>query len=77
MIIDLICERMDGNKYNPRDFYFFVLAYPGGINISRAMDEGTEENVKKELCRYIEGNKYNNEIKDYINSVSWLEADDK
>ena len=77
MIIDLILDRKDGVEYDARSFYNDVLYYEsydmgsdGGI--SRAMDEGEEKDVKRELCVYIDRNRYNPAIKDYINSVSWL-----
>lgn len=74
MIIDLILDRKDGQEYNPREFYFEVLDY-GGIfaeRITRAMDCGTEKDIKNQLCRYIIQCLYNEDICDYINSVNWL-----
>ena len=64
--------------YNPRKFYTDILMYVGGCggswaeNITRAMDCGTEEDVKRELCKYIDEGKYNPAIKDYINGRNWL-----
>ena len=79
MIIDCILDRKDreqysgSNTYNPRDFYFDVLAYGRiGDPITRAMDYGTEEDVKKALCNYIDQQGYNPEIKKYIDSRLWL-----
>lgn len=73
MIVDLILDRKDGCKCSPHDFYFDVQHYGRiGYGIARAMDGGTEEDVKRELCEYIDKNEYNETIKDYINSVSWL-----
>ena len=40
--------------------------------ITRAMDGGTEEEVKAELCNYILKNGYNTEICKFIQSVNWL-----
>lgn len=77
MIIDLILDRQDGAEYSPRWFYDEVMDY-GSIwpeivhPIARAMDCGTEEDVKRELCRYIDEQEYNPAIKDYINKVNWL-----
>ena len=76
MIIDLILDRKDGYPYNVRDFFYYVSAYEtkdGLFPISRALDSGTEEDVKRELCNYILENGYNKTICNYINSVSWLE----
>lgn len=77
MIIVLILDRQDGAEYSPRRFYDEVMDY-GSIwpeiahPIARAMDGGTEEDVKRELCRYIDEQEYNPAIKDYINEVNWL-----
>ena len=83
MIIDLILDRKDNaefngiDTYNAHDFYIECMEYNGifkGIAdwITSAMDYGTEEDIKKELCNYIINNGYNEKICDYINSVSWL-----
>lgn len=40
--------------------------------ITRAMDGGTEEEVKAELCNYILKNGYNTEICEFIQSVNCL-----
>ena len=82
MIIDLILDRKDdntvfteyGNKpYTAERFYRQLVEYGEiGFNIQRAFDSGTEQDIKRELCRYIDEQKYNPEIKNYINSVTWL-----
>lgn len=75
MIVDLILDRKDGHRYDVRDFYYDVTAYEeddGHFPISRALDSGTEKDVKRELCNYILKNGYNEELCDYINSVNWL-----
>jgi hypothetical protein len=43
-----------------------------GFGITAAMDGGTEEDVKRELCKYIKDNEYNMELCEYINKVNWL-----
>ena len=43
-----------------------------GLEILRAMDYGTKDDVKKALCRYITKNEYNPEICDFINGAEWL-----
>ena len=73
MIVDLILDRKDGSPYRDHDFYFDVLRYGEvGDDITRAMDYGTERDVKRALCEYIDNNEYNPAIKNYINSVRWL-----
>lgn len=59
--------------YNARKFYYDVLRYGKiGDNITRAMDSGTENDVKSALSAYIVENEYNPAIIEYINSVNWL-----
>lgn len=76
MIIDLILDRKGGQEYNAREFYYDVMEYESTFNfnreISRAMDGGTEQDVKKALCDYVINQHYNSEICYYINSVNWL-----
>lgn len=73
MIIDVILDRKDGVPYSPHNFYFDVLRYGRiGDNITRALDAGTENDVKRALCEYVHDNEYNPAICDYINSVNWL-----
>ena len=75
MIVDLILDRKDGVPYNPHSFYRSVLRYGDiGEDITRAMDYGTEEDVRRELCEYIHANEYNPAICDYINGRRWLTA---
>lgn len=59
--------------YDPHKFYTDVVGYGEiGDDIARAMDGGTEEDVKRALCEYIDRNGYNPGIKKYINSRDWL-----
>ena len=75
MIIDLILDRKGGSSYKAKEFYDNVMAYEEGTDykISRALDGGTEEDVRKALCDYIIRNDYNPKICNYINKVTWLE----
>ena len=84
MIIDLILDRQDDNTvwsdslgqpvpYNAHTFYLNVMDYGEiGYDITRAFDEGTEQDIKKALCDYIDNGNYSEDIKEYINSVEWL-----
>lgn len=71
MIIDLILDRKDGVEYSPRKFYNEVTNYLN-LDIAEALDNGTEEDVKRELCFYIIEGGYNPDLCEYINSVNWL-----
>lgn len=71
MLIDLILDRKDGIDYSPKEFYEDCMAYEQ-LEVADAMDCKTEQDVKNALCKYIDENDYNPEIKKYINSQSWL-----
>ena len=79
MIIDLILDRKDNevfgyDAYNAHDFYMNVLGYGRvGDEITKAMDYGTEKDVKDALCKYIDDHNYNPDIKKYINSKQWID----
>lgn len=78
MLIDLILDRKDGDKYVARNLYEYVQDYtdnPDYMAVARALDAGTEADVISALCDYIEHENYNPEICDYICSVSWLKDD--
>lgn len=61
--------------YSPRAMYIETLGYEEvGEEITRALDYGTEQDVKKALCNYIDKQWYNPHIKEYINSVNWLDG---
>ena len=77
MIIDLILDRKDGEafgeRYNASQFYRDCVCYGSiGWDITRAMDYGTEKDVRRELCNYVTDNEYNPDICKYINSRNWL-----
>jgi len=76
MIIDLILDRSDGEKYSARRFYGDCMEYGQvGRWITRAMDYGTEAAVKQALIKYLEDQGYSLDIAVYINSVDWLKED--
>lgn len=81
MLIDAILDRRDDRNdgiynYNPKRFYEYINGF--GIEsydrVAHAMDEGTEEDVKRALCDYID-TEYPAHIKDFVNSVDWLTPD--
>lgn len=78
MIIDSILDRKNGRRYNTHDFYLEVRKYERlgvgtrGEDISIAMDYGDNKDVQRVLCQYIDRNKYNSSIKDYIRSQEWV-----
>jgi len=77
MIIDLILDRKDGKEYNAKRFYNDIMicycSFPDiALPIADALDSGKEEDVKRELKKYIKEQGYNSNIVEYINSVDWL-----
>lgn len=78
MIIDLILDRRNGYPYNAHEFYNDIRDYERlgvgvhGEDISIAMDYGDNKDVQRVLCQYIDRNKYNSSIKDYIRSQEWV-----
>lgn len=63
MIIDLILDRRDGKKYDPREMYDEVRDYES---------LGEEPDVRRALKYYVKVNGYNPDICKYIDSVKWL-----
>ena len=74
MVIDYILDRKDGYRYDVKEFYDACMAYEE-FDIARALDSGTEKDVKKALCDYVIYNDYPKSICKYINSENWLDDD--
>jgi len=73
MIIDKILDRKDGKEYQPSAFYRDIAGYGDtGWDITQAMDDDNERNVKIALSKYILEGDYNVDIINYIYSVKWL-----
>ena len=76
MIIDEILDAKDGD-YNARYFYNYVSQDEElngtGFPISRALDGGTNADVQRELCAYIDREGYNQDIKLFINQFTWVD----
>ena len=83
MVIDLILDRQYDdlrgmrNAYNPAQFYRDCMEYSAifdGVadNITRAMDFGTEDDVRAALCEYIYLNGYDPRICEYVRSRRWI-----
>ena len=65
------------DSYDPYEFYREVMSYESIFelprDISSALDYGTEDDVRNALCKYIDDQQYNPNIKNYVNSKTWLE----
>ncbi len=76
MIIDKILDTRAGVPY---DFYedgryIYDEAQIFGFDyIIDAFDGGTNKDCQKALCRYIDENNYNPDIKKFVNSFNWAE----
>lgn len=70
MVIDLILDRKEGfadlNAEYLEDMKQYEFDY-----INAAIDTNDDDTIKAALCRYIEENEYNPELKNYITSVNW------
>ena len=80
MLIDLILDRKDGQPYNARQFYNevsdYIDVFPSYMDVTRAMDSGTEADVQRALCEYVAREEYNPALTAYIRSVQWLTSDE-
>lgn len=75
MVIDEILDRRAGCPYNPKSFYNYCTGYnsPASIKIAKAMDYGTEEDVKRTIHEYLNEADYNfPEFHKFVNSVNWI-----
>lgn len=77
-ILDRRADRNDGiYNYNPKRFYEYINGF--GIEsydrVAHAMDKGSNTEVQAEMCAYIDLEEYNPNIKCFVNSVDWLNAD--
>ena len=76
MLIDLILDRKDGLRYRPENFKRDVRGYLDVFKSYKPVYDAIllkdESAVKRELCRYIDIEGYNPQIKNYVRSVSWL-----
>ena len=86
MIIDMILDRKDYEEagifqYKAKRFYDMMMAYGEdleiGQDIARAMDYGEEQDVKKELIRYLDEYSYSHipNLKEWVNKKNWLVND--
>ena len=81
MVIDFILDRKAGSPYKAEDFYRYAMAesecFDGLFDgLTRAMDYGEEEDVRRELNAYIKNQGYDAEsLCEYVDSVKWLEDD--
>lgn len=70
MVIDLILDRKEGFADLNAEYLEDMKNY-GFDYIDSAIDTNDDDTIKAALCRYIEENEYNPELKNYINSVNW------
>lgn len=74
MIIDFILDtRDDPRSYDAKEFYDYVMDdFEEFRYIASALDSGSNADVQKALCTYIDSQGYNPEIKSFVNSFDWL-----
>lgn len=83
MIIDVILDRRAYERKDKifgwygekqfRDLYDYAMSFEFHY-LARAIDGGTEKDVKDALCRYIDENGYRPSIKRFVRSVNWIPA---
>ena len=80
MVIDIILDRHaaildsgadDWDYDKAKDLYDSAEEF-GFTDLTYVLDYGTEEEVKKGLCQYIDEQGYRPSIKKFVNSVDWL-----
>lgn len=80
MIIDAILDRMDAIEETGQDSYsmdnakyIYDCAVIFEFNaLANALDNGTNEDVQRELCNYIIDCEYNETLCEFINKERWL-----
>lgn len=87
MIIDFILDKKQSTgDYNPYELYSYCMEQLDTLNsmeIARALDSGTEDDVKRELINYLilggyitedatTWNKYAKGLVNWINNTYWL-----
>jgi hypothetical protein len=83
MVIDIIIDRRDAIQDCGEDDWDYDKArelYNAADDTSLsdlcyALDYLEEEDVKRELCKYIDDQGYRPSLKDFVNSVDWLPKD--
>lgn len=79
MVIDILFDRRDGYGYDPKHLYNYCMASPMldvVEPIRKALDYGTEADVKQALLDYCSQNGYvHGGMPEYIRSVKWLESE--
>jgi len=76
MIIDAILDRKDGDEYTAEEMRYMYdqATFFGHVELARALDGGDNAHIVEELCKYIDNEEYNPEIKKYVRSVDWVAA---
>lgn len=79
MIIDKILDAKNG-CYNSQwdectgaEYIYDEATEFNLLYIAEAFDSGTNSDCQKALCRYIDEQGYNPEIKDFVNSFQWVD----
>ena len=71
-IIDIIENRKRSGQYDS-NLLFGIAEDFGEFNITDAFEKESEDLIKDALCYYIDYFKYDIKLKNFVNSVNWLE----
>lgn len=90
-LFDAVLDRVDGEPYDPREFYHYINGFAaiGGYNnyerVAHEMDEGEEEDVQEAIIDYLRGSIEDdggdpngdnaNQLYDFVRNSTWITND--
>lgn len=72
MIIDAIIEAKEDGDYMGLRYLYDQSVFFGFDSLASAIDCGENADIQRELCKYIDSEEYNPELKEFVNSFDWL-----
>lgn len=72
MIIDAIIEAKEDGDYMGLRYLYDQSVFFGFNSLASAIDCGENSDIQRELCKYIDSQEYNPDLKEFINSFDWL-----
>lgn len=76
MIIDEILNAKDGEWFDLKNMYDQAMFF-GFFDLASAIDGGENKDIQRNLCKYIDSEEYNTELKYFINNFDWLKQQNK
>jgi hypothetical protein len=72
MIIDAILDAKNDGEYMGLKYLYDQSVFFGFDSLANAIDCGENSDIQRELCKYIDSEGYNQELKEFVNSFNWL-----